>query len=418
MKKIIYPSIVSGRIRLISSKSVAHRALICAALNEGMSKINNVDINEDIKQTVNSLKALGADIKLSNQTIEVRGFKLSDKLESLNLEIYESGSTLRFIIPLASLKSHKTIINVDDNLFSRPLGIYEDIFKTQNLILYKKNNKIIIKGSLNAANYQIAGNISSQFISGLLFILPLLNRDSEIEVREPFESKSYVNLTLKVMADFGVTVKSNNNVYQINSNQSYRGQNYNLEGDFSQLAFFAVLASINNDLTISNVNFDSVQGDKEILNFLKSLNVKMDYFDNHLKIYKSQIGSGIFDLSDTPDLGPIMCVLGLFSDNYIKLVNVERLKYKESNRLLAMKHELEKFGAKIILEDNSIIIYRLEAFKHNESVNAHNDHRIVMALSILATKLKHPLTINDSEVVNKSYPNFFNDLAKLNVKIV
>lgn len=417
MSKTIYPSKNNGSIRCISSKSESHRALICAALSPSKSILYNIDLSDDINQSINALKTLGANIKIFDNKIEVVGFDLFDKVDEVNFFVNESGSTLRFLIPLASIKSHRSIIFASPKLISRPQIVYQEIFNQKNLKFEINKDNIIVEGSLDSDMYEVVGNISSQFISGLLFVLPLLKKDSRIKIINNLQSKSYVDLTIKVMADFNVFIKEENNTYYISANQKYKNKEYYIENDFSQLAFFAVLASINNDLEISNVNLDSIQGDKAILNFLEMANVKIDYYDNKIKVYKSKIKTATFDLADTPDLGPILCVLGLFSDDHIKLINTKRLKYKESDRLLVMKKELEKFGAKIILEENSATIYRLENFKKVDSVYCHNDHRIAMALSVFATTLNHPLKIEGSSAINKSYPNFYKDLEEINVMI-
>lgn len=413
----IYPSKISGRVKVPSSKSVVHRALIASSLSSKESIISNVDFNEDIYATISALKSLGAKITTTDNTISIVGFDLSNKLDVVEIDANESGSTLRFIIPLASYLANKVIISGSERLMERPLNIYQDLYIDENLI-FKDGAKKEIIGSLSGDHYQIDGSVSSQFISGLMFLLPILAQDSKIEVLPPFESKPYVDLTIETLKKYNINITSKGDTYFIKGGQSYLPYNLSAEGDYSQAAFFAVLGAINNEVVIENLNLDSVQGDRAILAMLLSLNVKIEELDQAVKVYKSNASSKTIDIANTPDLGPILCVLGLFSEAYIKLINVKRLRIKESDRLLAIKSQLEKIGTKVILEENSITIFKLDKFLDKEIVvSGENDHRIVMAMAIAATSLKAPLIINGADAINKSYPNFFNDLSNLGVKV-
>lgn len=416
MKIKVYPSIVTGQVKIPASKSVVHRALIASALSIKENIITNVSFNEDIYATINALKGLGAKIEVKDKTIYIKGFDLKKQIESVEIDAKESGSTLRFLIPLASYKSKKLTLSGSKRLMERPLGVYKDIYKSQNLEFIDEETKVI-KGKLKAGNYVVRGDISSQFISGLLFLLPILELDSTLEVLKPFESKPYVDLTIFILKKYNIHIETVGNKYYVKGNQNYQPHNLSVEGDFSQAAFFAVLATINNDLVIDNIDKQSIQGDKQITDFLKKMNVKTEFGENKLKVYKSNPVSQTLDLADSPDLGPILCVLGLFTDKSLTLTNVRRLRLKESDRLLAMKTQLEKIGAKVDLSENSITVYKLERFTDKEiTVDGSNDHRIVMSLAILATVLSKPLVIKGAKAINKSYPNFFKDLNELGVK--
>lgn len=413
----VYPSRIKGRVRVPASKSVVHRALIASVLSCQQSIISNVDFNEDIHATISALKALGATITTSENTITVTGFDINNKLKEVFIDARESGSTLRFIIPLASFMADKVNISGSERLMERPLNVYKDLYTKEGLIFKDKSSKEIV-GRLSGGNYQIDGSVSSQFISGLMFLLPILKDDSTLEILPPFESKPYVDLTIETLKNYGINITSKDNTYFIKGRQKYLPCNLNAEGDFSQAAFFAVLGAINNEVVIENLNLNSSQGDLAILDFLSGLNVRVEKLAKAVKVFKSEVLSATIDLGNTPDLGPILCVLGLFSESYIKLINVKRLRIKESDRLLAIKTQLEKLGAKVVLKENSITVYRLEDKLVKEIVvSGENDHRIVMALAVLATSLKHPLVISGAEAINKSYPNFFKDLINLGVKV-
>lgn len=417
MNVTIYPSKVSGFIKVTSSKSIIHRALIASALSNEYNEITNVDLNEDIYATINGLKKLGAKINVFDKKLAIIGFDINDTINNISIDANESGSTLRFLIPITTYKAATATFIGSKRLMERPLDIYKDLYDRQGLVFLDYKNKKTIKGKLNAKTYKIKGDVSSQFITGLLFLLPLLSKDSRIEVIKPFESKSYVDLTVSILRQYGIKIKVEDNHYFIKANQKYEACNIKVETDYSQAAFFMVLAAINNDLVLKNLEKASVQGDKKIIDILKALNVKIEFQAKQVKVFKSKIGSGVFDLSDSPDLGPILCVLGLFTDDYIKLENVKRLRLKESDRLFAMKTLLEKIGARVDLNENSITVYKLESFLDKEFlVDGYNDHRIVMSMAILATVLKKPLTISGAQAVDKSYPNFFRDLNSIWVK--
>lgn len=418
MKVKIYNSKVKGEIKAPASKSILHRALICGALASGETTINNVSYSDDIISTINALKSLGAKIIKNKNTIVVSGIKKDKKLEKVELDAKESGSTLRFLIPLAPFFAKEVVFRGSDKLLSRPLNIYKNLYKKENLKFIKDKNKLIVSGVLNADNYLIKGDVSSQFITGLLFLLPLLKEDSTIKVLKPFESKSYVNLTKDMLNNFKVNVLNKDNNYIIKANQQYKAANINVESDFSQVSFFAVLAAINNDLLLKDLNLNSKQGDLKIFDFLEKANVKVEKYNNDVKVFKSKVKTATLDLKDNPDLGPVLAILGLFSDDYIKLTNVKRLRLKESDRLEAMKKQIEKIGGRVEVKENSMTVYKLEHHLDKVvEVEGCNDHRIVMAMSILATTLNKPLIINGSEAINKSYPNFFKDLKSLGVKL-
>lgn len=414
MKTTIFPSQSKGKLSIIGSKSVTHRALICAALSEKESIINNVSLNDDIFRTLEALKQIGAQITCENDKIIVAGIDRNQCHDQLVINAHESGSTLRFLIPIATQFAKEVVFIGSETLLSRPLSVYEELFKQEGLYYDHQKDQLVIKGALKATDYQVAGDISSQFISGLLMMMPLLNEPSQIILTTALQSKPYVDMTLDMMKQFQVDVSPD---LKVDTNQSYTSTIVNIEGDYSQAAFFAVLGAINNDLTITNLNPHSKQGDRYIFKILEDLGVKVEYGEHDVKVYKSNIKSGVIDLKDTPDLGPILFVLALFSESSLRLKNIERLKIKESNRLEAMITELKKFGAKLEVIDNDILIHRLEHFNRVDEVESYNDHRIVMALSILATTLDYPLTINQSEAINKSYPRFYEDLEQLNIKI-
>jgi len=418
MKATIFPSTCKGSIKIPPSKSMAHRSIICASLANGKSVISNVAYSDDIKVTIEGMKNLGANITCFEDSIEIVGIKNFQHLKNSTIFCKESGSTLRFFIPIFSLCNQVLTFTGENRLLKRPQRIYEDIFKSQNISYIQDDNKIEIGGSLKSGHYELDGNVSSQFISGLLFALPLLKEDSTIHIKEPYESRSYVDLTLQMLELFGIqaTYKDTNTLY-IKGGQSYKPNNYTIEGDFSQAGFYCVLACINNDLTLTGLNPNSKQGDKQIIDIIKDFGINVIENKDGYTICKGVLTPKGIDLQNCPDLGPILCVLMALTSGKSQIYNALRLRYKESDRIKAMDDELKKCGVDIHSTQAEIMVNGNPPYTCTDELNGHKDHRIVMSLAILATILKQPVTINDAQYINKSYPSFFDDLKTIGIEV-
>ena len=418
MKIKIYPSKCSGEIKIPSSKSMGHRAIICASLANGKSIISNLDYSDDILATIDGMRKLGANIQCEKDRLIVEGIENFYSLKDNIIDCNESGSTLRFFIPIFSLTGKKISFTGRNRLLKRPQKIYEEIFKEQNLYYFQDEDKIEIKGKLKAKEYFIDGNISSQFISGLLFTLPLLEESSIININPPFESASYIDLTMEVLKEFGITINKVTPLrLEIQGGQKYRAKDYKVEGDFSQLAFFAVLGALNNDLKCIGVKHNSKQGDKSIIDILKKSGVKIEEIEEGYLIHKGKIKDCEIDLGDCPDLGPILNVLAMYGEGEFKIFNAGRLRLKESDRISAMEEELKKLGVEIETTEDEIKILGKKNYLGNIEIFGHKDHRIVMSLAIAGTMLEKPIIIDGAEAVEKSYPKFFQDLESLNIKV-
>ena len=418
MKIKIYPSKCSGEIKIPSSKSMGHRAIICASLANGKSIINNLDYSDDILATIDGMKKLGANIQCEKDRLIIEGIENFDSLKDKIIDCNESGSTLRFFIPIFSLTGEKISFTGRNRLLKRPQKIYEEIFKEQNLYYFQDEDKIEIKGKLKAKEYFIDGNISSQFISGLLFTLPLLEENSIININPPFESASYIDLTMEVLKEFGININKVTPLrFEIQGGQKYIAKDYKVEGDFSQLAFFAVLGALNNDLKCIGVKHNSKQGDKAIIDILKKSGVKIEEIEEGYLIHKGKIKDCEIDLGDCPDLGPILNVLAMYGEGEFKIFNAGRLRLKESDRISAMEEELKKLGVEIKTTEDEIKILGKKNYLGNIEVFGHKDHRIVMSLAIAGTMLDKPIIIDGAGAVEKSYPKFFQDLESLNIKV-
>lgn len=418
MKIKIYPSKCSGEIKIPSSKSMGHRAIICASLANEKSIISNLDYSDDILATIDGMRKLGANIQCEKDRLIIEGIENFDSLKDNIIDCNESGSTLRFFIPIFSLTGEKISFTGRNRLLKRPQKIYEEIFKEQNLYYFQDEDKIEIEGKIKGKEYFIDGNISSQFISGLLFTLPLLEENSIININPPFESASYIDLTMEVLKEFGITINKVTPLrFEIQGGQKYIAKDYKVEGDFSQLAFFAVLGALNNNLKCIGVNLNSKQGDKSIIDILKKSGVKIEEIEEGYLIHKGKIKGCEIDLGDCPDLGPILNVLAMYGEGEFKIFNAGRLRLKESDRISAMEEELKKIGVEIETTEDEIKILGKKNYLGNIEVFGHKDHRIVMSLAIAGTMLEKPIIIDGAEAVEKSYPKFFQDLESLNIKI-
>lgn len=397
----IYPGKVNGRVNPPSSKSLSHRALICAAMSDGICEIHNTGSSKDIEATISCLRMAGIDIQTDGYTAVVNGGRLSFGSEVIDCN--ESGSTLRFLIPLFTLDGSEKVFTGKGKLMSRPQSVYEKFYRESGGEFYLENDRLHVKSPLKSGKYELSGDVSSQFFTGLLMVLPLVKGDSELIVKGKLESKSYIDLTMSVMADFGVNVSFDGSVFKVKGGQRYHCHNYEVESDYSSAAFLKLLSEINSPIGIDGLKKDSLQGDRV-------------FFDFCAKIKKE--GNICFDIADCPDLGPALMVLSCLSNKDVIIKNIARLRYKESDRVDCMIEELVKFGFKIEADENSMYIHKsLMNDKDDIVVNAHNDHRIAMALSCLATVYSKPVIISGEESVAKSYPDFYDDLKKLGIRV-
>lgn len=405
---------VGGKITAPPSKSMAHRAVLCAALAKGCSTIRNLQKSQDVMATLTAAQQLGAKVEWQGDVVQITGTEQIQQTAQ-PLDCCESGSTLRFLIPIASLNGSPVSFCGKGRLFQRPLGVYQTIFEEQNLGFCQSPQGLTVEGRLSPGDYTLQGDVSSQFISGLLFALPLLQGDSTITVTPPFESRSYVELTLAALADFGVQVRWNNpekTQLYIPGNQHYQSRSYTVEADYSQAAFFAVLGAVRGDIAIEGLRFDSLQGDAAILPILQRCGAQLVTEEGVLRFGRADLTATTIDLADCPDLGPILMTLALFCRGETRIINAGRLRMKESDRIAAMEEELGKFGASIQSTEDTITIQggKLHA---PTPLWGHNDHRIVMSLAMAGLCAGVPVQIKGAQAVAKSWPEFFETLGSV-----
>lgn len=415
----IYPSKLKGEVKIPPSKSMAHRAIICAALSDGLCIIENIDYSDDIIATIDAMNSLGAKIVKHKDYIEVIGAYGSDEKpqETRIIDCNESGSTLRFLVPISLLFKGSSKFIGRGNLGKRPLTTYYNIFERQGIeYSYEEGNlNLVINGELNPGTFEVEGNVSSQFITGLLFTLPLLKEDSKIIITTEMESKGYIDLTLRAMSDFGVEIINNNyREFIIKGNQKYNARNYRVEGDYSQAAFFLCADSLGNDVLCKDLDLNSLQGDKEVIDILERMNVVFNANDIGVKgTTNGELASTVIDGSQCPDIIPVLTSVAALTKGTTEIINAGRLRIKECDRLAAVTSELNKLGAKIIEKEDGLVVTGVEKLQGGVEVWSHKDHRIAMTLAIASTRCEEPIVIKDYECIAKSYPNFFEDFKAL-----
>lgn len=418
----IEPGRLAGTAAVPPSKSAAHRAVVCAALAAGTSHIGNVEFSQDILATLGAAQQLGAKVERGEHELTITGRGNADGFATITRPVFcnESGSTLRFILPLFSLTAQKVRFTGAGRLMQRPQEIYAQLFERQGLRFEQNEQGITIFGRLCPGTFTLPGNVSSQFISGLLFALPLLPGDSQLHLIPPVESRSYIDMTRAVQAAFGVHSRwLDETTLLLPGGQQYHPCDYNVEGDYSQAAFPAVLGAVCGGVTITGLAPDTLQGDAAILDILRRCGAVFTRKGDSVTFAKAPLHGVDIDLADCPDLGPVLMVLGLLCEGTTVIRNAERLRLKESDRIAAMEAELRACGGVLESDGGTITVHGCAERLHAPAapLHGHNDHRVVMSLAVLAAAAGLPLTVDDAEAIQKSWPGFFADAAPLGVEV-
>ena len=423
MTLTIEKSEIFGSVYIQISKSDAHRALIASSLSNGVSILKHWmdNVSLDINATLNAMSNF-SDFEYSDKenTLKIIPKNNKDIIKDLTINVEESGTSLRLLVPIMSALGINTTFIGGEKLFSRPMSVYKDIFDKQGLLFDLQKSSLRIEGRLKPDEFHISGDISSQFFSGLLFSLPLLNGDSKIIVDTILESRSYVMMTLKTLKESKIEVsKHNDNFIEVFGNQNYAPLSYTIESDWSHCAFFAVSAALAGEVTLYGLDKYSIQADKYILNVLKYIGASITYNDDSSITIKKQgkINSLDIDISNIVDLAPILVVIGATaSDGTTKLYNAHRLKYKESDRIKDLEDSFRRIGVKIRTTDDEIFIEGNGGIKGGKTTS-HNDHRIAMALSVAGLISDEPIIIDDAESISKSSFSFINDFKSIGAKV-
>ena len=409
------PFVPNGTVNVPPSKSDVHRAIICAAMANGVSRISPVALSNDIKATIGCIKALGADAVLENNVLTVDGTNMYKNKTAL-LDCGESGSTLRFFIPIAAVGNINATFVGKGKLPQRPIGIFTEALPKAGTVCKTEGGlPLEIKGQLKSGIFKIPGNVSSQFITGLLLALPILEGDSEIVLTSPLESVGYIAMTIRTMKQFGVNIQATEKGWHIKGGQSYKTCDYTTDGDWSQAAFFMVLGAVSGKVTVKGVAKDSTQGDKKCTEILARFGAKVTQLDNEVTVEKGELKAITIDASQIPDLVPVLSVCAAFAEGTTKIINAERLRIKECDRLKATAELLNNLGGKVKELSDGLEITGVSSLKGG-NVNGYNDHRIVMSAAVCAARSDEDITATFAMSINKSYPDFYIDYNSIGGK--
>lgn len=413
------PARLSGTVAVPPSKSLAHRMIICAALADGESRISPIQPSEDILATMDGMRALGASCRLEGNVAVIRGVGRRRQTKPVEIPCRESGSTLRFLFPLSLTLGVGAHFTGAPGLAVRPLTPYQSICAERGLEYHHAALPELsadVRGTLPAGRYEVPGNISSQFITGLLLALSVVDGDSEIVLTTPLESTAYVDLTLDAMASFGVHVDVTAEGYSIRSGQTYTARDAIVEGDYSQAANWLCAAALGNDIAVAGLNPNSFQGDRGILTVLRDMGATITTQNGVFHVHADNLRPTEVDVSNIPDIAPVIALTCSQAEGTSRLFNAGRLRIKECDRLSATVQAINAMGGHAEERGDEIIIHG-GALTGGNPCDCHNDHRIAMLYAIASTRCQHPLMLDNRECVRKSYPGFWEDFALLGGKI-
>ena len=410
MKVQISPFEVSGTVTAPPSKSAGHRSLICAALSDKQVTIYNCGESDDMTATIEALTALGAKVERDGLTVKICPIQHNNKNVTVNCN--ESGSTARFMIPVAAaLGAENIVFEGKGRLPERPFDIIAEALRQNGVSCSSNNLPMTVTGQLKAGRFEVAGNISSQYISGLLLALSVVEGDSEIVLTSELQSRDYVMMTVNELRVFGADIVVEPDRFLIKGKTALSGIDRTVEGDWSQAAFHLCAGAVGGDITVKGLDLDTLQGDSAIIPLLKQFGADISVNNNGITVKKSKLNGITIDASQIPDLVPILAVTAAFSEGTTVITKAERLRIKESDRLFETATRLKAFGITVSETDDGLIIHGGTPI--GAEITSANDHRIVMAFSVMAANSKGQSVINDCQAINKSYPLFFKDFSSL-----
>ncbi len=415
MKSItITPSKLNGRVEIPSSKSLCHRAIICAALAKGKSRLTNIADSDDIQATLNAVRALGAEVNnVGNGTYTIDGTNTFSKTDTVKIDCKGSGTTLRFLIPLAFANKTDVIFTGRERIAKRSLKTYTELFDKCGASYVASNNlslPITIKdGNLSGGIIELSSNINSQFLSGLLLALPILQYDTEIRLSAPIKSKGYIDMTINMLAKFGIKISNYKYmVFKIHGFQKYKPFDYNAEGDFSHAAFYLAAGALGNFIVCSGLDVDSMQTDRKIIDIIEKMNGKIVVEKGCIAAVPTLLKGTTVNIGDCPDLLPAVVLMATFAQGETTITGIDN----EKDRISNITDQLNSIGATIIEQSDKLIIEGVDSVSGG-TANTCSDHRIAMALAIASTCSDNIVYIEDSECVNKSYPLFWKHFNSL-----
>lgn len=421
MKTIIHPSMLSGTLKIPSSKSYMQRACAAALIRRGESIIHNAGHSKDDEASINVIQQLGAKVSRQNNLIFITSNSISAISDTINCN--ESGLSSRMFTSIAALENKKLKITGEGSLLKRPFNFFEKILPQLGVTIHTNNGylPLTIQGPLSPHNIIIDGSLSSQFLTGLLMSFSAANATDVIIEVNNLVSKPYIDITLEVLEKFELKTPINNNYesFYFNSESVSNNKNkieYTIEADWSSASFIVVGAAIAGNVVLKGLNKNSLQADKRLLEVLEIAKINFQFINDDVNINTSIIHPFQFDATECPDLFPALVVLAAYAKGISTIKGVNRLEHKESNRSDTLKKEFSKLGVQIIIDNDEMIIYGT-GIVNGGIVNSHSDHRITMACAIAALKAESKIIIQESESINKSYPDFFKHLISLGANV-
>ena len=412
MNLTVQPGRLHGTVAVPPSKSAAHRAIISAALANGRSTVTNVDLSNDMRATIGACRALGIDMRINSDMLTVDGGQL--QLTGSPIDCAESGSTLRFFIPVACTLDGEKTFTGHGRLPLRPVDSYLHIFDTQGIAYTRPpgyNLPLTVSGTLRSGEFHVDGRVSSQFVTGLLFALPLLKDNSNIAVIGGFESRGYVDLTVDMLRRFGIEIDVDGDNFTIKGRQQYTPQNIRVEGDYSQAAFFLVGGAISGGIRVEDLDAHSLQPDRAIVDILGQMGADISAENGTLISRPAKLHGTVIDVSQCPDLVPPLAIAAAYAEGITHITGAARLRIKESDRLHALAQNLAALGIRTEELLDGLIIHGGQPA--GGEIDSFGDHRIAMAFAIAASNASAPVTIRGAECADKSYPKFYDDYKSL-----
>ena len=405
---VISPSVIRGTLTPPPSNSAAHRLLIAAAL-AGEGRVRGLSLSADMEATLRAVRGLGVSVRLDGDAACFAPAPPSSSPSPLPVDCGESGSTLRFLIPLYAARGIPAVFTGHGRLPERPLGVYADCLPPHGVTLSAASGlPLTVTGRLTGGDFALPGDVSSQFITGLLFALPLCREDSRIRLTTPLESAGYVDMTLQVLRQAGIRVEPLEDGWFIPGSQTYRPLDTAVESDWSQAAFLLAAGALGGEVTLTGLNPASAQGDREALSLFRRFGAAVEEAPGRIVCRKAPLHGIDIDAAQIPDLVPVLAVTAALADGVTHITGAARLRLKESDRLAAVADGIRRLGGRVEESPDSLTISGVSRLAGGRA-EGYNDHRIVMALSMAALGCEAPVTVTDAQSVAKSWPAFFED---------
>ena len=422
MNVIFDPSRLSGSVAAPASKSEAHRRMICAGLSADEVSLAGYMESADMAATQRCLTALGAEINRVGDVLTVRGGQAKPGIMPV-LDCGESGSTLRFFVPLAMTVAGGGVFRMHGRLGSRPMDVYRDLFVPQGAQWRMGAGadgtaELMVYGGLTPGSYELPGNVSSQFVSGLLFALPLLEGESTLTVKPPVESAGYIRMTIKAIEESGIRLEETAPFqWRIPGFQRYYAPSGRLHGDYSQAAVLLCAAALGHDVTVTGLAADTIQGDRAVLDHLTALGAAVEERDESITVRGGSLHGATLDMHDCPDIAPMLALVCQLAEGESRLTGCGRLRLKECDRLASTVDILNALGGDARVEGDDIVIRGIEKLRGGVTIGDNNDHRMVMLASIAASVAAEPVTVQGVEALNKSWPEYLKVYESLGGKM-